>query len=66
MKGVLDAIRFINGSFNRTKENGNEENLKQDLPSWPPVAAEFVLIEPRIASDLVNAIDHELEGGDCR
>ena len=66
VKGVLDAIRLRTEVLTQTKEGEIDKSLELDSPPWPPVAAEFVLIEPRIASDLVNAIDHELEGVDHR
>ena len=58
VKGVLDAIRFRTDNVNATD---TIDSTKENLPPWPPVAAEFVLIEPRIATELVNAIDHELD-----
>ena len=58
VKGVLDAMDV---SCNTQKGHIKSiEDLKTPKP-WPPIAAELVVLEPRIADEIVNVIDNLIE-----
>ena len=61
VKGVLNAM-IVCGYRNSKLENQRKSrNLKDSSVPLPPIAAEIVVLDPWIAVDLVNAIDHELD-----